>query len=110
MRVTLEIAWADSETAGRIVALKVPNPEEGSQRRCTEKSRMSSRPSQKTGMDRPIMAKIMVTVSKSEYCLIAESIPQGSPTRMAISIARAESFRVAGNTARTSWATDRLVI
>ena len=55
------------------------------------------------------MAKIIVTVSKSEYCLIAESIPQGSPTRMAISIARAESFRVAGNAARTSWATDRLV-
>ena len=61
-------------------------------------------------MESPTMAKIIVMVSNHEYCLIAEMIPQGIPMRMAINIARAESFKVAGNAVRTSWATDRLVM
>ena len=55
---------------------------------------MSRSPSQNTGMESPTMAKIIVMVSNHEYCLIAEMMPQGMPMRMAMIMAKAESFSV----------------
>ena len=80
-------------------------PDEGSQRNLTENSRISSKPSQNTGIDRPIMAKIMVIVSNTEYCLMADIIPHGRPMITAMIIAKPDSLIVAGKAAISSFMT-----
>ena len=52
--------------------------------------------SQKTGMEMPIRAKIMVTLSNAVYCLVAEMIPMGVPITAAMKIEMAASSRVYG--------------
>jgi hypothetical protein len=85
------------------------NPEEGSQPRYTEKNRISKRPSQKTGMEIPIMAKIMLMESNQEYCFVADIIPKGIPIKIAINMERAASLRVTGKAVSISWETGLLV-
>ncbi len=92
------------------MAPKVSKPEEGSQLRRTEKNRIKSTPNQKTGMEIPTMAKIIVMESNHEYCFIAEIIPKGIPRMMAMNIEKAANFNVAGKTVIISLVTGRFVI
>ena len=87
--------------------MNVENPDEGSHLKRTEKNSISNRPSQNTGIERPIIANIMVIVSNHEYCFMAEIIPHGMPIIIAMIIANAESFRVYGNAVRISCITGR---
>ena len=82
-------------------------PEGGNQPSFTEKKRISSKPSQKTGMEMPIRPKIIVKLSKKEYCLVAETIPIGIPIRMAIVIAARDSLIVDGSALVISFMTGR---
>ena len=94
MRVTIEILCAANATEGSIIALNVENPDDGNHLKRTEKNRINNSPNQKTGIESPIMAKIIVIVSNHEYCFMADIIPHGIPIMIAIIIANAESFSV----------------
>ena len=85
-----------SVKAGSTTWRKVVSPEGGNQPSFTEKSRISSRPSQKTGMEMPISPRIMVKLSKKEYCFVAEMMPMGIPIRIAITMAARDRRIVEG--------------
>ena len=53
-------------------------PEMGSQPSCTPNRIISSRASQKSGVAKPTNTKIVVTLSKIEYCRVADSTPMGT--------------------------------
>ena len=50
----------------------------GSQPSCTPKRIISSSASQKSGVAKPTKTKTVVTLSKSEYCRVADSTPMGT--------------------------------
>ena len=83
------------------------SPDGGNQPSFTEKNRMSSRPSQKTGIEIPIRPRIIVKLSKKEYCLVAEMMPIGIPIRMAIIMAARDRRIVDGKALVISFMTGR---
>ncbi len=50
----------------------------GSQPSCTPKRIIRRSASQKSGVAKPTNTKIVVILSKSEYCRVAESTPMGT--------------------------------
>ena len=90
-----------SVPAGRIRCSHVPMPEEGSQRSRTANSRMLITPTQNTGVDWPIRASEVTTVSHAVSRLTAVSTPNGTPSATAAATARPASVSVAGSRSRT---------
>ena len=69
----------------------------GSQPSCTPKRIISSRASQKSGVAKPRKTKIVVTLSKGEYCRVADSTPMGTARARMISISTTLSSSVMGS-------------
>src|ERR671932_1202686 len=67
-------------------------PEGGSQRSHKANNRISSRPSQKGGMDAPIIARTVPITSDLEFGFTAEMIPTGMAISTPRSMAMAESW------------------
>ena len=61
-------------------------------------------------MESPTIAKIMVTESNREYWRIAEIMPKGMPSRIAITMDKAASLMVDGKAERISSDTGRRVM
>ena len=59
----------------------VPEPDDGSQPRYTEKSRIIRSPRQNWGIDRPRRAKILPAPSQKPFTRTAARIPLGMPMR-----------------------------
>ncbi len=99
------------ETAGMIIPFQprrsIP-PALGSHPSWTLNSRMSSRPTQKTGIDWPVMATTFPTRSKSELGLEAEIAPIKTPITTAMIIAALVSCKVAGIRSQTTSTVGRL--
>ena len=107
IRAKTAIDWVPSVKAGRTTWRKLVSPEGGNQPSRTENSRISSRPSQNTGMEIPISPRIIVKLSKKEYCFVAEMMPIGIPIRMAIVMAARDSRMVDGKALMISFMTGR---
>jgi hypothetical protein len=69
----------------------VPEPEEGSQPRYTENTRISTRPTQNCGSDRPSRAKILPALSQKRSTRTAARMPLGMPISSDRPIATAAS-------------------
>src|SRR5882672_2062848 len=78
----------------------VPEPDEGSQPRYTEKKRISSRPTQNDGMDRPSSEKILPAPSHQLLTRTAAMIPLGMPMRSENAMAAAASKSELGSRER----------
>ncbi len=55
-----------------------PSPITGSQRNCTEKSRISRMPRKKAGMDNPNRLTVMAVTSKDRIFVISRDNPRGN--------------------------------
>ena len=81
----------------------------GNQLRCTEKKKIKSSESQKTGIDTPINATNIDRLSIQVLCLSAEMIPRVKPTTTAIKSAANVNWSVEGKRANISLRTSRLL-
>ena len=107
MRANTAIDWVPRVNAGSTTCRKLVRPEGGNQPSRTENSRISSSPSQNTGIEMPIRPRIMVKLSKKEYCFVAEMMPIGIPIRIAIVMAARDSRMVDGSALVISFMTGR---
>jgi hypothetical protein len=71
------------------------------------KMNASTRPSTKTGMETPRLAKIIVPTSMAEFRRYADNSPIGMPTTTAKIIAHSVSSIVVGKRSMSNWVTGR---
>ncbi len=83
-----------SATLGMMRWRRSPPPVAGSQPRCRENTKISSRPSQKLGMATPSSATIIATTSSHELRPRAASRPSGTPRPIATSMLASASWPV----------------
>ena len=95
--------------AGSSRRLRPPWPVAGSQPSWSEKTKISSRPSQKLGIDTPPRATSIAARSIQVLCHTAASRPSARPTTLAITMAVAASSSVLGSCSAISWMTGRRV-
>src|SRR3989454_9248566 len=89
-RVSLSIdaaKYQPSANAGMMTWRQSPAPEVGSHRSQTENTRISTRPSQNPGIDRPSSATPFATLSHQLFTFTAEMMPAGTPMSREISVA-----------------------
>src|SRR5437867_5018444 len=99
-RVSLSIdaaKYQPSASAGMTTWRQSPEPEVGSHRSQTENTRISTRPSQKPGIERPSSATPFATVSQPLFTFTAEMIPAGMPIRSEMSVAANPSVSELGS-------------
>ncbi len=80
-----------------------PRPFGGSQPSCTEKTMMSTRPTQKVGRLKPRMEPAMMLRPIHEWGFKPATSPRGMPSAIAITMATKASSSVAGSLSRISW-------
>ena len=88
-RICAAAKYQPSANAGMIRCNAVPEPDDGSQPRYTEKNRISTRPTQNDGSDRPSSAKTFPALSQNRPTLTAARIPLGMPMTSENTIAAA---------------------
>src|SRR6266542_926154 len=101
----VSLMWAaakyqPSANAGMTMWSAVPEPEEGSQPRYTEKNRIITRPTQNEGSDSPSSAKIFPALSHHRFTYTATRMPLGMPTRSENAMAASASAREYGRRER----------
>ena len=85
-----------SAKAGMMRCQTVPEPDDGSHPRYTEKKRIRSMPTQNCGIDRPSSAKIFPVWSEKRPTFTAAMMPQGMPMISEKIMAVAASIRELG--------------
>ena len=75
----------------------MPEPDDGSQPRYTEKNRIMTSPTQKDGSDKPSRAKIFPALSHHWFTRTAAMMPLGMPTRSEKAMAARASIKECGN-------------
>src|SRR5699024_349799 len=88
--------------AGNITCIIVPRPETGKTPNVTENNKISIIPNQKLGIALPITAAPVAIKSKLVFCLVADQIPKGIATIVAIIIAIIANSSVAGSLSSTT--------
>ncbi len=78
-RTMAAMGRAPKVIVGRINCFSVPRPEVGRIPRKTEKMSINIKPSQKSGIDWPMVANPTQSASKAFPCFTAEMIPKGMP-------------------------------
>ena len=97
--------YQPSAKAGMMTCSTVPEPEDGSQPRYTEKNRIMTSPTQNEGSDSPSRAKIFPALSHHWFTRTAARMPLGMPTRSENAMAATASRRECGSRERYSSST-----
>jgi hypothetical protein len=82
--------------AGIARCAQVPDPDEGSQRRCSENTRIRMIPRKKFGMEKPKTAKLITPRSMALPWCCAAMTPSGMPMNSAIASPQTPSSSVLG--------------
>jgi len=107
IRVIIAAALVPNVIAGSITLFAFSNPPIGKTLNCTENRIISIKPNQKFGIETPNNAAIILILSISEYCLVADIIPTGIPIIIAIATPTTANTNVLGNLANISEKTSR---
>ncbi|MPN44824.1 hypothetical protein SDC9_192391 [bioreactor metagenome] len=97
-------------TAGSTQCIGVLKPDGGNHRSHTANTITNIIPCQKLGKDTPTSESAVATLSKMEYCLVAEMIPQTMPMIQASRMLTPASLKVVGKRVRISSVTDSFVV
>src|SRR5215467_15481360 len=73
-----------------------PLPKTGSQRNCTPKTMIKTKPTKNPGMESPRSAIVLPTLSHHVFTLKADSIPRGTPRTIEITTAANPSLSELG--------------
>src|SRR4029077_19041029 len=96
-RICEAAKYQPSAKAGMIRCNGVPAPEEGSQPRYTEKTRINTRPTQNDGSDSPNSAKTLPALSQKRPTRTAARMPLGIPSNSENAIAAVASITEYGS-------------
>ena len=106
-RAMIADAITPSVTAGMTRWGRSPPPVAGNQPRCSEKTKISRRPSQKLGIDTPSSATTIAPTSSQELRPSAATRPSGTPRPIATSMLARASWAVLPTFSAISVATGR---
>ena len=96
-RICEAAKYQPSAKAGMIRCNGVPEPEEGSQPRYTEKTRIITSPTQNEGSDRPSSAKTLPALSQKRPTRTEARMPLGMPINSEKAIAAVASITELGS-------------
>ena len=106
-RAMIAEAMSPSVTAGMTRCGRSPPPVAGNQPRCSEKPKISRRPSQKLGIDTPRSATSIARTSSHEFRTSDATSPSDTPMTSATAMLAVASMAVLPRFSRISWATGR---